>query len=112
LEKEPHTEAKHKILDRYLKAWFPILGSANKRIIYLDGFAGPGEYYGGEDGSPIIALKIAKDHKLRDHRLLQNTDIIFYFIDKNKTYCEHLEGKIKKLDLPANIKWFLAVLSG
>ena len=28
-------------------------------ILYIDGFAGPGEYEGGEAGSPIIALDTA-----------------------------------------------------
>ena len=28
-KREPHTEAKHLILDRYLKAWFPILAHSN-----------------------------------------------------------------------------------
>jgi hypothetical protein len=29
----------------------------NGRIIFLDGFAGPGRYAGGEEGSPLIALR-------------------------------------------------------
>ena len=59
---EPHTSAKHQILRKYLDAWLPILGTYNKRIIYIDGFAGPGEYVGGEPGSPIIALEAARSH--------------------------------------------------
>jgi len=39
---DPHTTAKHEILQRYMKAWFPILGSYHHRIVYIDGFAGPG----------------------------------------------------------------------
>ncbi len=58
---EPHTAAKHAILRRYLQAWFPIMASANARFLYIDGFAGPGEYSGGEDGSPVIALKTARE---------------------------------------------------
>jgi three-Cys-motif partner protein len=56
-----HTAAKLEILGAYLRAWFPILGRspAFDRIIYIDGFAGPGRYKQGEDGSPIIALKAA-----------------------------------------------------
>ena len=57
---EPHTCAKHQILRKYLDAWLPILGTYNKRIVYIDGFAGPGEYKGGEPGSPIIALEAAR----------------------------------------------------
>ena len=59
---EPHTLAKHEILKRYLEAWFPILLTYNQRIVYLDGFCGPGRYKGGEDGSPIIAIKQALKH--------------------------------------------------
>ena len=56
---EPHTAAKHQILRKYLDAWLPILGTYNNRMLYIDGFAGPGEYTGGEPGSPIIALEAA-----------------------------------------------------
>lgn len=71
---EPHTEAKHAILDRYLKAWLPILtrqaaslkrqyGSVKShRILYIDGFAGPGVYKDGEPGSPLIAIDAAVKH--------------------------------------------------
>ena len=56
-----HTKAKLDILGAYLRAWFPIVarGQNFHRIIYIDGFAGPGRYNQGEDGSPIIALKAA-----------------------------------------------------
>lgn len=71
---EPHTLVKHAILKRYLQAWFPILcqqaailqqqyGSLRSReILFVDGFAGPGEYKGGEPGSPVIALDAALNH--------------------------------------------------
>jgi hypothetical protein len=36
----------------YLDAWLPILSSVNSRILFIDGFAGPGEYAGSEEGSP------------------------------------------------------------
>jgi three-Cys-motif partner protein len=60
-ELEAHTAAKLQILGAYLRAWFPILSRVRNfdRIIYIDGFAGPGRYKGGEDGSPVIALKAA-----------------------------------------------------
>jgi three-Cys-motif partner protein len=45
-EIEPHTQAKHEILSRYLDAWFPILASWNTKVLYIDGFAGPGTYKG------------------------------------------------------------------
>jgi len=39
-EIEPHTIAKHKILEHYLKAWFPIVGRYNDTINYVDGLLG------------------------------------------------------------------------
>lgn len=96
---EPHTQAKHEVLRRYLGAWFPILSQNNKRIIYLDGFAGPGEYSGGEDGSPIIALNEAINHKAN-----LTSEIIFVFIEKDKKRCENLKQVLSKIELPSNIK--------
>jgi three-Cys-motif partner protein len=59
---EPHSFGKHIVLRRYLKAWLPILGTTQGRIVFIDGFAGPGEYTGGEQGSPIIALEALGAH--------------------------------------------------
>ena len=98
---DEHTKAKHIILERYLKAWFPILSSLpiSDRLVYIDGFAGPGEYKGGEPGSPIIALKAALEHKLKD----KFKNIIFWFIDCREDRCNHLRKKIADLgELPPN----------
>jgi GMT-like wHTH domain len=57
---EPHTAAKHEILRRYLQAWAPILSQGNfPQLVFVDGFAGPGRYSKGEEGSPLIAVKAA-----------------------------------------------------
>lgn len=34
----------------------------NARIVIIDGFAGPGRYLGGEEGSPLIALRALLGH--------------------------------------------------
>ena len=61
----PHTKAKHGILKRYLQAWTPVLSLGGfPDIIYIAGFAGPGRYSKGEDGSPVIALREALAHKV------------------------------------------------
>lgn len=100
---EPHTVAKHEILRNYLKAWFPILSRWSGRIIYLDGFAGPGVYTGGEDGSPLIALQTALEHKLR-HRF---KEIVFLFIEKESERAVMLEAVLKERfsNLPRNMKY-------
>jgi three-Cys-motif partner protein len=42
----PHTIAKIEMLRAYLVAWFQILGRSRpgQDLLYVDGFAGPGEY--------------------------------------------------------------------
>jgi len=62
----PHTLAKHQILSKYLKAWLPILARQSQRIqcsdgrlLYVDGFAGAGEYKDNIPGSPLVAIETA-----------------------------------------------------
>lgn len=89
---EPHTLAKHAILKGYLDAWFPILSRQSRRvqggagrILFVDGFSGPGEYAGGEPGSPVIALVAALDHAA-DFRV----PIEFLFVEKDPERFAHL----------------------
>lgn len=58
-DKTPHTAAKHRIYRAYLDKWFPILLSDNgyPSVTYAEGFAGPGVYKDGSEGSPIIAIQ-------------------------------------------------------
>ena len=97
-EIEPHTKAKHEILKRYLGAWFPILGSKIPRIVYIDGFCGPGRYKGGEDGSPVIAVKEAMKYM----PLLTNSDVSFLFIDERQDRIDHLKSELSSLNAPSN----------
>ena len=92
-EAQPHTIAKHEILRRYLNAWFPIMGRHHGRIIYIDGFAGPGIYENGEPGSPIIALQCALGHR---NPLWK--EIIFRFIEQRQDRCDKLESLIGGLE--------------
>ncbi len=66
---DPHTIAKHQILETYLKAWMPIMSRQSQSpnrlengLLFVDGFAGPGVYEDGKYGSPILALKSAWEH--------------------------------------------------
>jgi three-Cys-motif partner protein len=94
---EPHTSAKHQILRKYLDAWLPILGKYNKRIVYIDGFAGPGQYTGGEPGSPIIALEAASTHRAK-----LGGELVFWFIEERPDRVAHLKSRIATLLLPSN----------
>lgn len=97
--RDPHTAAKHEILRRYLGAWFPKLRWA-RRVLFVDGFAGPGEYEGGEPGSPLIALETAVSHR----HDLSSCELHFYFIEERKDRCAHLDQVVRAMALPAHIK--------
>jgi three-Cys-motif partner protein len=86
---EEHTRGKHQVLRNYLGAWFPILGKTQHRIAFIDGFAGPGEYRGGEIGSPLIALQT-----FENHRAPMRAHVNFLFIELDRRRAEHLEGLV------------------
>lgn len=97
---EPHTRGKHEVLRRYLTAWFPIIGSFAQRMVFIDGFAGPGEYSGGEPGSPLIALESYGRYADRI-----KGEVFFLFVEEDQARMEHLKKVVKALpDLPKNVK--------
>lgn len=89
---ERHTLGKHLVLKSYLDAWLPIMGKWNERIVFIDGFAGPGKYKGGEDGSPLIALKALKYHAARASI---NAEVVFFFVEKDPVRAAYLEGLVQ-----------------
>ena len=95
---EPHTRAKHEILRRYLQAWIPILTQGRfPEIMYVDGCAGPGRYSKGEDGSPIIALRVAL--QLPAHIKAR---IRYVFIEETRDRADMLSEIVASLSLPDN----------
>lgn len=101
------TAAKHQLLSEYLKAWYPILASREKRIGYIDGFAGPGRYDDGEPGSPIVALETLLDHT---GFAGFDCDFVFKFIEADDERADLLSREIERLaesrgGFPANISW-------
>lgn len=91
-EIKPHTIAKHKILEVYLHQWYAKLAPSFGQLTYLDGFAGPGRYLGGEDGSPLVALKSLIEHK--GFSAWQSTQFNFIFIENNRMACEQLKSEV------------------
>lgn len=89
---EPHTLGKHLVLKSYLDAWLPIMGKWNGRILFIDGFAGPGKYKGGEDGSPLIALKAFRNHA---SRAKINAEVVFFFVEKDPQRAAHLNELVQ-----------------
>ena len=100
----PHTEAKHHILQYHLEQWFAILGRSHRRLQYIDGFAGPGEYGCGEQGSPILALHTVSRHRIFETFAQEDKRVEFLFVDKNPDYCRHLQGKLDEHPWPSAFK--------
>lgn len=84
--RDPHTEAKHRVLRGYLDAWWPILLSRYPRVTYAEGYAGPGEYEGGEDGSPVVALRSLLE---RDDLDLEGRQAHVVLVEKREDRLHH-----------------------
>lgn len=82
-----------------MKAWFPILSKYHKRILYIDGFSGPGIYSKGEKGSPLIALDIAENHIIE-----MQSEIVFIFIEADSERCETLKNILAEKKIPKKFK--------
>jgi three-Cys-motif partner protein len=100
---DDHTRGKHLVLRRYLEAWLPILGSSHGRVVFIDGFAGPGEYSGGEDGSPVIAISALAEHSARE----RIPAVRFLFIEERRDRADHLRSVLgaRFTSLPPEWQW-------
>jgi three-Cys-motif partner protein len=103
-EAEPHTIAKHRILRKYLAGWMPVMSKWNKRLLFIDGFAGPGEYVGGAEGSPVIALRTLLEHQYFEQ--MRGTQFVFIFVDEQEDRIDYLqEVALPRLgELPDNVR--------
>ena len=100
---EPHTAAKHELLRHYLKAWFPILARHSRRVVFLDGFAGPGIYEGGQSGSPVIAINTLLGHS--HFPKLNQCEFVFLFVEKDSERLACLKIELSQLHpLPINVR--------
>ena len=89
---DPHTQAKHVILRKYLDQWLPILSHGGfPKVVFIDRFAGPGIYEDGSDGSPTIALKAFLEHSSPI-----TTQVHFHFIEQD-THRAILKREIVRL---------------
>jgi three-Cys-motif partner protein len=104
-DRDEHTAAKHRILRKYLDAWLPIMARYNPKLLLIDGFAGPGRYTGGEDGSPLIMLNAFLEHEFRDR--ISTRELVYFFIESHPGRAEHLAHEIDAMrPLPSNTSAF------
>lgn len=98
---EEHTRGKLSVLENYLDAWLPIMRKWNRRVLYIDAFAGPGKYAGGEDGSPIIALKSLIEHSASQR---MKGKINYIFLEQDLERARYLEDVVQPMkgDIPTD----------
>ncbi len=94
---------KHRILRLYLNPWLKKISTVNSDILYVDGFAGPGVYPDGSDGSPIIAMEMANKILSESERVSKRVETIrCVFIEKDSENFAKLEESVgsraKELD--------------
>lgn len=95
--------AKHQLLRAYLGGWFPILASWQGRVLYIDCHAGRGRHVTGDEGSPLLALRLLLDHRQRS-RILASTQVNFVFFETNADNHRDLMSEVQSLGpMPANI---------
>ncbi len=100
LTNKPQTKIKLNILKDYLSAWAIIFAKQAwcKKVCYVDCCAGRGKYHDqGQkdkiDGSPLVALNIAKDIKKK-----RGLDMTCFFIEKESKVFKELENFVKPFE--------------
>ena len=106
---EDHTQAKHRVLRAYLDGWIPVMGQqalrvpslGKRRLLLVDGFAGPGRYNGGAAGSPLIMLDALSSHSALPR--LSRVEFLYRFIEQDKRRVDYLANEVSQLTLPPNV---------
>ncbi len=100
---EPHSVAKHRVLQAYLSAYFQTLVSSPNqdefRLTLVDGFAGGGEYLDPDSkqilpGSPLIMLDAVREATFelnKERRKPVNLDVSYFFIEKKVETANYLK---------------------
>ena len=84
------------------------MARVSQKVIYIDGFAGPGVYTKGEFGSPIIALNCLINHS-QDLCNQTKTEFIFLFIESDEMRAGILKEVIATVfpKTPNNVKIYV-----
>jgi len=105
---EPATAAKHRLYRRYLAAWWAKLlqpnakGYKQPRVTYVDAFAGPGLYLGGQEGSPLFVLDELLNHAAIDRMDLRRERVTLIFIERERARFEYLRDALHQKFGPLN----------
>ena len=90
---DDHTRGKHMVLRAYMDAWLPIILSTFESAMFVDAFAGPGEYENGELGSPVIALNALAQHSSQS---MMTGQMDYVFIEERSDRFNHLKNVVDR----------------
>src|SRR3954462_2558800 len=94
-QREEHTKAKHELLLAFFNKWVSVhssffAGQGRGLVRIYDGFAGPGVYAGGEDGSPLILMRaLCTNNNLPERWAAVRYDL--HFVEKDERRAQILE---------------------
>ena len=97
-EQTEQSKVKSAIVSKYFSAWASVMlsvqdkqATGNKRIAYIDLFAGPGQYDDGSLSTPVLILsKAVEDNRMRER-------LVTFFNDRNPEYVHSLREVIGKI---------------
>ena len=94
-QQREQSKVKARIVAKYFKVWAKIIAKAarthDKKMAYIDLYAGPGRYDDGSKSTPLKILETAiGDEDIRNM-------LVTYFNDKDKKHLKSLETAIKSL---------------
>jgi three-Cys-motif partner protein len=97
-DQKEQSAVKSNIVSKYFWAWAKVITSVqnrydrhDKRIAYIDLFAGPGRYEDNTKSTPILVLEKAIDDPLMAERL------VTFFNGRNPKNAQSLQGTIREL---------------
>ena len=109
-EREDQSEVKARIVSKYFYAWANVVYASaqksDKKIAYIDLFAGPGRYKDGSASTPLLVLERAiSDAKLREL-------LVTWFNDENPDHAKNLGDEIAKIPNIGTLKYAPTVQTG
>lgn len=84
--KRPWSVIKDKVLRSYLTAYLPKVNKLGRPILIVDGFAGPGKFEDGSEGSPLIICALAEQYTRGKYSA--------FFINKDREHHERLKSTL------------------
>ncbi len=86
--KRPWSIIKDEVLSSYMPPYLAKVNRLGRPIILVDGFAGPGIFDDGSEGSPLIICKAAQERAAGNYQA--------FFINKDRKYYDRLKGVLQR----------------